>query len=294
MKYSIENSQFRVEVEELGAELCSIKSLKSEREYIWQADPKIWASSAPVLFPNIGLLKDGSYKFEGKTYQLPKHGIIRNNAAVKLINRSPSRLSFSLSHSEETMKVFPFEFEFKINFLLMDNRLQVFHEVVNTGKNPMYFSIGGHPAFNCLWNEGESLSDYYIEFEEDETASISQLTPGGLLMKEEIPFLKESKKLYLSEKLFDKDALIFTELHSSEISLKSKKNKIQIKMNFADFPFLGIWSKPKAPYVCLEPWDGLPDYEDTTQEWTAKIGNLKLKAGNTHYASYQIQIIEPK
>ncbi|PIB34268.1 hypothetical protein BFP72_01885 [Reichenbachiella sp. 5M10] len=292
MKYSIENEHFRVEVEEVGAELCSILSKSSQREYIWQADPSIWGSSAPVLFPNIGALKGGSYTFEGQRYQLPKHGIIRHNPNVKLINRSPSRLSFSLSHSEETMKVFPFPFDFKINFLLMDNRLQVFHEIVNIGKDPMYFAIGGHPAFNLLWKKGETIRDYFLEFQDRETAGISLLTNDGLLKKTETPCLKDTNRLALTETLFDKDALIFTELNSSEVSIKSKKNKHQIKLNYADFPFLGIWSKPGAPYVCIEPWDGLPDYEDSTQEWLAKMGNIKLKAGNTHYASYQIQILE--
>ncbi|MBU2885852.1 aldose 1-epimerase family protein [Gilvimarinus agarilyticus] len=294
MKHSIENEKFRVEVKEAGAELCSIKSLTSDKEYIWQADPEIWGSSAPVLFPNIGALKEGCYKFEGETYQLPKHGIIRNNPKVKLANHTPSRMSFMLTHDEDTLKQYPFEFEFKINFLLMDNKLQVFHEITNIGRNPMYFSLGGHPAFNCIWEEEETLADYYIEFEKKETAGISVLSDRGLLLKEEIPFLVNTNKIPLTKNLFDNDALIFTDLHSSEVSLKSKKNKTQIKMNYQDFPFLGIWSKPNAPYVCLEPWNGLADYEDSNQEWLAKIGNHKLMPGNTYYASYQIQVIEPK
>lgn len=294
MKYSIENELFKVEVKEQGAELCSMQSKKTGREYIWQADPNIWGSSAPVLFPNIGNLKGGEYIFEGQKYTMPKHGIVRNNPKVSLINRSQSRLSFSLGHDEETLKQFPFEFNFKINFLLNGNRLQVFHEVVNTGNKPMFFSLGGHPAFNCIWEENEKLSDYYIEFDKAETASIVQLGESGLLSKKEIPFLKDQKELFLSPTIFDKDALIFTELNSSEIAIKSKKSKTRIQMNFGDFPFLGIWSKPKAPYVCLEPWDGLPDYEDSNQEWLKKIGNHKLMPGNTYYASYQIQIVEDK
>lgn len=292
MNYSIENDLLKVEVNEQGAELCSIFSKSTKREYIWQANPSIWGSSAPVLFPNIGLLKGGEYTHKGKRYQLPKHGIIRNSSKIKMVSHSQSRISFLLSHDDESLKQFPFEFDFKINFMLNGNRLQVFHEIINLGAESMYFSLGGHPAFNCLWQEGEKLADYYIEFDKSETASILRLNAEGLLTKEKIPFLKDQNEIALNSTIFENDALIFTDLHSSEVTLRCKKNKTKIKMSYGDFPCLGIWSKPKAPYVCLEPWDGLPDFEDSKGDWTKKKGNRTLEPGNTYYASYQIQILE--
>ena len=292
MKYSIENDLFKVEVDECGAELCSILSKKTGFEYIWQADPNIWKGSAPVLFPIIGALKNGSFTFDEKSYELPKHGFVRNNAKVRLINRTSSRLSFVLSNDDETLAIYPFKFELKISFFLFESRLQVFHEVANSGMEPMYFSIGGHPAFNYPWKDGENKDDYYLEFERKENNSIFKLSENGLLLKEEIPLMEETNRLVLKDGLFDNDALIFTELNSSEVSLKSKSSKGKISVNFDDFPFLGIWSKPNADFVCIEPWDGLPDFEDSDQEFTRKSGIIKLGTGSIHYASYTIQIFE--
>ncbi|MEO9964706.1 MAG: aldose 1-epimerase family protein [Reichenbachiella sp.] len=292
MKYSIENDQFKVEIDECGAELCSILSKKTDYEYIWQADPKVWKGAAPVLFPIIGALKGGKYTYDGKTYELPKHGFVRNNKKVRLINRTSSRLSFAISNDEETMAMFPFKFDMKISFFLFESRLQVFHEVVNTDSNPIYFSIGGHPAFNYPWKEGENKDDYYLEFERKENNSIFVLSKNGLLTKKEKPLMKETQKLSLENGLFDNDALIFTELNSSEVSIKSKSSKGKISVNFDDFPFLGVWSKPNANFLCIEPWDGLPDFEDSDQELTHKPGIIKLGPGSIHYASYTIQIFE--
>ena len=292
MKYSIENDLFKVEVDECGAELCSILSKKYDYEYIWQADPEIWKGSAPVLFPIIGALKSGKFSFAGKSYEMPKHGFVRNSNKVRLINRTNSRLSFTISSDEETLAMYPFKFDMKISFFLFENRLQVFHEVANAGNDPMYFSIGGHPAFNYPWNEGQDKEDYYLEFERKENNSIFGFSDSGLLTKEEKPLMEETKKLPLKNGMFDNDALIFTELNSSEVSIKAKGSKGKISMNFDDFPFLGIWSKPNANFLCIEPWDGLPDFEDSDQELTRKPGIIKLGPGSIHYASYTIQIFE--
>ncbi len=293
MIYHIENDQFKVQVKEAGAELCSIKSLTTGREYIWQADPDVWEGSSPVLFPIIGRLKEGKYHYNGDTYEMPSHGIVRNNPSVKLINKTGSRLSFVLSHSEETLKAYPFKFDLKVSFFLFENKLQVFHEVVNLNEEAMHFSLGAHPAFNCPWLEGEKYDDYYVEFEREENASVYEVKPSKLLGRKEIPFLINSNRLDLSHDLFERDVKIFTELNSTEVSIKSKTNKGKISINFDDFPFLGIWAKTNGNFVCIEPWDGLPDYENTDKDFKTKAGNLNLQPGNTHYASYQIQIFEP-
>lgn len=292
MKYSIENDLFKVEVNECGAELCSILSKSTGFEYIWQADPEIWAGAAPVLFPTIGALKSGSYNFEGKTYQLPKHGFVRHSKKVRLINRTSSRLSFIISSDEETMAMYPFKFDLKISFFLFESRLQVFHELANSGDGPMYFSLGAHPAFNYPWKEDENRDDYYLEFERKENNSIFGLSKNGLLSKKEKPMMEDTNRLPLENGMFDNDALIFTELNSSEVSIKAKGAKGKISVNFDDFPFLGLWSKPNANFLCIEPWDGLPDFEDSDQELTRKPGIVKLGPGSIHYASYTIQIFE--
>lgn len=292
MKYSIENDLFKVEIDECGAELCSILSKSSGYEYIWQADPNTWKGAAPVLFPVIGALKSGKYSYNGKSYELPKHGFVRHSDKVRLINRTSSRLSFIIASDEETLAMYPFKFEMKISFFLFENRLQVFHEIANSGQEPMYFSLGAHPAFNYPWKEGENKDDYYLEFERKENNSIFVVSDNGLLTKEEQSFMEDTNRLPLENGMFDNDALIFTELNSSEVSMKSKSSKGKISVNFDDFPFLGLWSKPGANFLCIEPWDGLPDFVDSDQELTRKPGIIKLGPGSIHYASYTIQIFE--
>lgn len=292
MTYHIENDHFKVAVKEQGAELSSIESVKTGIEYIWQADPDIWNNSSPVLFPIIGALRDGEYEYEGKTYSMPKHGFMRFNSDVKLINKTNTRLSFLLSSNEKTLEQYPFKFDFKISFFLFETKLQVFHEIVNLNDVPMHFSLGGHPAFSCPWNGNESYNDYFLEFSRKETASTYEIRPGGLLSTKEFPLINDSQKLALSHELFERDAKIFTELNSSEVSLKSKKSKTRLSVNFDDFPFLGIWAKPNGNFVCIEPWAGLPDYENSDKDFKKKAGNINLTPGNTHYASYTIQITE--
>lgn len=292
MRYSIENEWFKIEVDECGAELCSMISKKTGVEYIWQADPKVWKGASPVLFPIIGALKGQTYHYQGTSYTLPKHGFFRGNTNVRLISRTPSRLSFALSSDQETLARYPFSFEIKISFLLADRRLQVFHEVTNVGNSPMYFSLGGHPAFNYPWKEGENKDDYYLQFEQKENNVIYEVLDNGLLSGREKPLLKNDDRLYLEKGLFDQDALIFKETNSSNVSLRSKKSKNSISIQFSDFPYLAIWSKPEAKFLCIEPWHGLPDFEKSKQELTKKQGIIKLPSGNIHYASYTIQIFE--
>lgn len=292
MIYTIENDLLKIDVNECGAELCSIYSKKRKREYIWQQDPEVWANAAPVLFPFIGNLKGGEFSYEGQKYKIPKHGFVRHNDQMKLVSQSAHRLSFLLKSNEETLAMYPFKFELKISFSLLENKLQVFHEIVNKNEGPMLFSIGAHPALKVPWKEGENRDDYFLEFEHKEESTIFGLSDNGLLLHTEKPGLDKTNKLVLEDGLFDDDALIYTDLNSSLISLKSKTSKGKVSVNFDDFPFLGIWSKPNANFVCIEPWDGLPDFETSDQELLKKTGIIKLREGNVHYASYTIQIFE--
>ncbi|WP_109832266.1 aldose 1-epimerase family protein [Reichenbachiella versicolor] len=292
MKYHIENELFSVAVQEKGAELCSIKSKSTNIEYIWQANPDIWGSSAPVLFPIIGNLKEGKTKIDKESYKIPRHGLVRNNSKVKLINKTKTRLSFLLSSDEESIELYPYKFDFKISFFLFENKLQIFHEIVNLNREPMLFSVGAHPAFNIPWKKGENYDDYYLEFEYEEEATVFDLKPSGLLGEKEKPLIKKAKQLPLAHELFEDDAKIFTELKSTDVKIKSKTNKASISINYDDFPFLAVWAKPNGDFVCIEPWNGLPDFESADGHFKNKAGNIKLTPGNTHYASYTIQVNE--
>lgn len=288
MTFTLSNSELELSVEKTGLEICSVISQKTGTEYIWQADPEIWGSHAPVLFPIIGALKNGQYRFKGKMYNLPKHGLVRHSDRARLTQHKDNSLSFSLSWDEESLEQYPFKFELLTRYLLSGSTLFIEHTVINHGDGPMYFSLGGHPAFNCPIHNDETYSDYYLEFEKKETDSTWLLNSDGLVSNERRPILNNSKILPLHNNLFDDDALIFKNLKSRKADLVSKESGRILSMDFNGFPYLGIWAKPAAPFVCIEPWQGIADSADSTQELTQKEGIMSLERGKKHSAGYSV------
>ena len=144
--FTLENKQLKITVKKTGAELCKITSSRNGTEFMWDANPDIWGSYAPNLFPIIGALKNDTYIFENQEYKLPKHGIVRNNEAVVLHEHTPNSLTFKLLYSEDSLKIYPFKFEFYITYKLTNNSIEVIHTIKNVDTKTMYFSLGGHPA----------------------------------------------------------------------------------------------------------------------------------------------------
>ncbi|MEE9438480.1 MAG: aldose 1-epimerase family protein [Saprospiraceae bacterium] len=290
--YTISNDKLQLSVKEQGAEIHSFKSFKTNREYIWQADPEIWPSHAPNLFPIIGCLKDDAFIYKGKEYKCPKHGLFRNNKSVNLINQSNNSLTFGLQYNEETLAIYPFKFDFQLKYILENNKLTIQHDVNNLGLNTMFFSLGGHPGFSCPLNEDEVYSDYYLEFNSPETAERWHVLKDGLIAKKTSPVFDTPTTIKLHNQLFDKDALVFKDLNSTMISLKSNKSHQVLSVEFEGFPYLGIWAKPNAPYVCIEPWLGIADSYDTNRDLENKEGILRLEPQKSFTASYYITIEE--
>jgi galactose mutarotase-like enzyme len=291
MKHSIESADLQVEVNPIGMELSSIRSKHSNQEYLWQGNPEFWTGQAPVLFPIIGALKNGQFNFHGKSYELPKHGFVRNSSKPKLIESGENYLRMGMTWDEETLKIYPFKFRLELKFLLEGKTLHIQHHITNEGDETMHYSIGGHPAFNCPLHENERYEDYYLEFEKEETEATWLIDPSGLISLEQKPMLDHTKNLSLHSHLFDQDALVFKKLESREVSLHSRNSGPVLKVNFADFDYLGIWAKPNAPFVCLEPWLGIADSVDSNQNFEEKEGILKLDAGQSDQKSYSITIL---
>ena len=290
--YTIKNKNFQVSVKKEGAELSSFKSLNTDIEYIWKADPKVWSAHAPNLFPIIGCLKEDSFVYQDKEYACPKHGFIRKNKKISLLEQSENSLTYVLKYNDETLKIYPFQFEFQINFLLENNKLTVTHKVINHGNETMFFSLGGHPGFTCPIHENEEYSDYYLEFEKPETAPSWSVLENGLIGKETKAVFDAPTKLNLHPQIFKDDALVFKNLNSSVVSLKSKKSAQVVSVEFEDFPYLGIWAKPNAPYVCIEPWLGIADSYDADRDLENKEAILSLEAKKDFKAAYAIVIKE--
>ncbi|CAG5016476.1 Protein LacX, plasmid [Dyadobacter sp. CECT 9275] len=292
MIHYIENEFFRIGVNTLGAELSVIESLKTHKSFLWNADPAVWANHSPVLFPIVGGLKNNSYHFQGNSYTLPRHGFIRNNQKIRLTEHTESSLTFGLTYDEDSLKTYPFYYEFEITYTLFASRIVVSYKVKNHGSGDMLFSLGAHPAFRCPLHENETYEDYYLEFEKPETDATHLLSKEGLLSGETSPVLNDTNILHLNNHLFDKDALIFKSLQSRQVSLRSTRSQQVITVQFEGFPYLGLWAKPNAHFICIEPWLGIADRADTDQDFEKKEGILTLKSKHIFTAAYSIEITE--
>ncbi|RZS99481.1 aldose 1-epimerase family protein [Aquimarina brevivitae] len=287
--HTLENEFLKVKINSIGAELHSIYNKKNTTEYLWQGDPDIWASRAPVLFPIIGGLKEGTYAYKGQSYELPKHGFIRYNEDLVVDQPAETKVTFSLQDSAETLKIYPFHFRFEVTYELIENQLKVSHQITNRGNTTMYFSVGGHPAFNCPLYEDEVYTDYYIQLQNGTGAKSHVLNKEGLISNQTIAIF-EDDKIKLTPNLFDNDALIFKQINAGKATLSHNNKGPILSVDFKDFPDLGIWAKPNAPYVCIEPWLGYADVENTNQNLEEKEGIQQLPAKEIHHSSYTITV----
>ena len=291
--HTVSGNILKISVQDKGAELCNIISQKTGTEFMWDANPDVWGSFAPVLFPIIGALKDGEFLYEGKSYSVPKHGFIRNNENLKFNQVSDNCLEYSLKFDEESLLNYPFEYEFIVRYILEDNSITVEHKVVNHSKDkPLFFSVGGHPAFKCPLYEGETYEDYFLEFEEVENEPTWEVLANGLINSTTRPLIENSNRITLNLTLFDNDALIFKGLKSKKVCLKSKKSTTSITVEYSDFNYLGIWAKPGGQFVCIEPWLGISDSHTTDKDFMKKEGIIRLEANSEFKAFYTIIIEE--
>lgn len=287
---TLKNELLEIKIKSTGAELSSISSIKNKTEFMWQADPDIWGSHAPNLFPFIGALKNDRYLYDGKTFPMTKHGFVRNNEDFRAEKTSDIDISFFLNSNAELYRMYPFQFEFKITYTLKDNILKISHQVKNLDTKTLYFSVGGHPAFKCPLYSGEDYTNYSLDFEKTELSESYLLNMDNGLLTERTRSVFERNQIHLNGNLFNEDALIFKDLTSRKVTLKHKTKGAVLSVTFKDFPFLGIWAKPNAPYVCIEPWLGIADSETTNQKIEDKEGIIALNAGKIFNASYDIEI----
>lgn len=288
----IENEFLRVAVNPIGAELFSIYDKKDNMEMLWQGNSEFWGSRAPVLFPIVGGLKNNTTYYQGKPYLIPKHGIIRRNDQLELVEESSHSITYGLLAEESTLNVYPFRFLFEISFTLKSNCLIIRHKVVNKDSKVMYFSLGAHPAFNCPFKSSEDYEEYEIEFDVPEEVLVSnRLNKEGLITDKTRSVNLVNNCLPLTKNLFDDDALIFKKIKSRKVTLKNRGGGKAIVVDFKDFPHLGIWAKPNAPFVCIEPWLGYADAWDSDQLIENKEGMIRLQPKQDFFAEYGISII---
>jgi galactose mutarotase-like enzyme len=287
--FKIENEQLEVWVNAMGAELSSIVFKATGQEYMWNGNANFWGKKSPVLFPIVGTLKDNRYFANNKSYELSRHGFAREKKFT-LTSQTSTSVTLELQEDESTLNVFPFQFSFSLIYTLDENQLSVTYLVKNRGEEEMYFSVGGHPAFKLPISPELNYDDYYLLFNKIENAGRWPISGAGLIEAAPVAFLNNTDKLHLSKSLFYKDAIVFKNLQSDEVQLKSDKHAAGFSFSFKGFPYLGIWAAKDADFICIEPWCGIADSVNSNQQLSDKEGVVKLPAAATFERTWSIRI----
>lgn len=284
----IENDILKVSIKTKGAELDSIYNKETNLEYMWGGDPAFWGKKSPVLFPVVGTLKNDIYYYNHKEYSLSRHGFAREMDFMVTAQTSSSA-QFTLQSNEITFSKYPFSFRFDVIYSLKADKLVVNYKITNTGNDRLYFSVGGHPAFKVPLVNDTVYNDYYLEFNKPETTGRWPISKDGLIESSPAPLLNNKNRLSLSKELFYNDALVFKNLVSDKISLRSEKITNGLEFDFAGFPYLGIWAAKNADFVCIEPWCGIADSVTSDQQIVDKEGINKLAVKEIFERSWSVR-----
>lgn len=275
----IGDEALRAAINPLGAELSSLTDAAG-REWMTDADPAYWSGRSPLLFPIVGALNGGRYRLGGETYELPQHGFARRRR-FELVEREAAAARFRLVDDAQTREVYPFAFSLDAEYRVVGGALTMTCTVTNRGDVPLPASFGYHPAF--AWPlPGEAGRDgHVIRFERPEPAMLARLD-GGLIagVDRPRPLAADGRTLQLSDALFEADALIWTELESRAVGYRGPGGA-ELRVAFPDAAMLGLWTKPGARFVCIEPWWGHADPAGFVGELWHKPGMMAIAAGET-------------
>jgi len=271
-----------------GAELSSLRE-PGGAELMTDADPAFWTGRAPLLFPIVGRLMEDRYRLDGREYPLPQHGFARRQA-FDCIEQGASRAVFRLTDNDETRAVYPFAFALDAAFSIEGATLAMDVTVTNRGERDMPASFGFHPAFAWPLPFGRGKPDHRIVFEKDEPEDLSAIVLGGWMDDHRWPSPLEGRTLELSDALFERDALVWQGLASRRVRYDGRTGRA-LDIGF-DADTLGIWTKPGARFVCVEPWHGTADPHGFAGEIWDKPGILRFAPGEARTFSMQVTLAD--
>ena len=281
MLYTINTDKISFSADTFGAELHSLSL--GGKEYLWQCGDA-WKRYAPILFPFVCSPEGRAYRADGKDYKMKaNHGFARD-LEFEAAEQTDTSLSFLLRSNEETLAQYPYKFEFTVRYTASGSSVKVENIVKNTDDRDIYFYIGGHPAFNCPINEGETFEDYYIEYSSDEKI----VDQAGNVLAD------KGRILDVTRKLFDNDAIIIDKPASTAVSLKSRKSSERVTVHFPEADCIAVWSPTgddRGAFVCLEPWTSVPVYaDDEFADIEKKPHAIRLPKGEEYSFSYTIEL----
>ena len=286
--FTLGNDVLAVRVSNMGAELQSV--VRDGVERMWCGDPAVWGRRAPLLFPLIGRLRDGWYALDGRRIDAPTHGFCRDRA-FDAEQVSDTEARFTTVADEQTRAVYPFDFRLTVCFALEGPTLVKTHEVENLGGAPMPFELGGHEAYATRLLPNERMADCFVRFEGLDAIEMFGMDEAGILTLPKTAVPLEDGCLTRTPEQLGIDTVVLENVPGSAVALASTANPYEVRVEFPDFPYLGIWTKAgqdDARYLCIEPWSALPDTHFSPRELAEKPGVRTLAPGERATLSYRM------
>lgn len=288
MLYTLKNEILTVQINSLGAEVFSVK--RGDCEYIWQGDKTYWKDRAPLMFPICGRFFEQTYTYRGKTYQMGTHGVARG-AEFAATQVSECEAVFVLTPTPAISAIYPFDFSLTVTYRLEGARLTTTARIQNPGKEILPATFGGHPGFNVPLGADGAFSDYYLEFDEECSPDLVEMSPTCFLTGRRSAYpLQDGKILPLHHGLFSVDAVFLARV-ANKVTLRGKTTERSVTLEYPQMPYLGIWHAPRteAPYVCVEPWCGLPAYDQTVEDISTRHDMFRIQPNASKDVSFAIR-----
>jgi galactose mutarotase-like enzyme len=294
--YTISSEMRQVSVNPLGAELTSLASVLTDEEFMWSGDAAIWSGRAPILFPIVGELRHGEMRAKGKSWLLNRHGFVRKRH-FHCEKKADNQLICSFESDDETLLSYPWRFRLTVSYTVVARELFIDYRVENLDTETLLFNLGSHPAFSLPLADAQ-LEDYQIRFDQAESLQLHRLK-DNLLRRNTEPYQLDQNTLRITPSLFDNDALVFMNIKSRELTLEYCRPGCsapvsRVAVNTGGAPHLGIWAKPAAPYVCIEPWWGYADFADASGEFSEKTSVQSLAVSETFEHRLTITTFDPE
>lgn len=282
---TLQSPDLTARISPLGAQLSVLQDAAG-RDLLWDGNPAVWAGRAPILFPIVGNLAGGSYRLGDRSFAMSRHGFARGKQFA-LESSSASEAWFRLEADAATLQIYPFNFRLDVRFKLEGPTLEIVSVITNLGDTNMPASIGYHPGFRWPLPYGQPRENHYIEFAHPEPSPIRRLDANGLLDPAPRPTAVAGKRLMLDDALFDEDVVIFDDLRSRSLVYGAAAGP-RIHIDFPDARYLGLWTRPGAGFICIEPWQGIADPAGGTSDFTVKPGIIPLAPGAAHSLTMRI------
>lgn len=291
MNIELKSNSMVATIETKGAELISLKNSLGF-EYMWQKDAKYWNRCSPVLFPIVGNLRNNKTIIDGNEFTLAKHGFCRD-AEFIVEFQSENKVVLTYTYNEETLAQYPYKFSLSLSYTLQDNNLNIEYIVKNLDDKAIDYCLGAHPAFNIPIEGNDIFEDYCLEFNKSEPVGcpVYDLEKLQIDVNNRVKFVDENNRIMLKYHLFDQDAIMFDQINSDSVKLYSTKTGKGVQVDYQGFDAIAFWTPTKmdAPFLCIEPWNGMAICSDEDDNFTSKRGVKHLELNQQH--SYQLTIL---